>query len=1371
MESFSSLARYPCLVLLGEPGTGKSHTVREEYVVASHEIAGGGGRSLFVDLQSYGDESRLVADIFGDPTWISWSEGEGRLVLFLDSLDECLLNIKTVASLLKDKFAKCPADRLDLRITCRTADWPSILEDGLRETWGKDEVGVFELARLRHKDVRRAAELERIQDPDRFMAEVWRREAVPLAAKPVTLKMLLNIYRRDGRFPRTQAELYLEGCRVLCEEFSPSRLASGNVGDLTAEQRMAVAARIAALAVFANRSVVQTEPDRGDALEEDVSLRALVGGEESVDGGRFPVTKAAVQETLSTALFSSRGRGRLGWAHKTYAEFLAAHYLTRRATPAPKIMSLVAHPGDPEGKLVPQLHETAAWLAGMVPEVFESVMRSDTEVLLGSDVSATKERARADLVRTLLAKYDAGELLDGWGSMRNYEALDHPGLGAQLRPYICDRSKDLSARRVAMRIAEACLATELLEALVDVALDPSESMEIRPHAAAAAAEMGGSAAARLKPLVKGDGEGDLKDWLKGEGLRAVWPSHITAEELFSVLTPPKRPHYGGAYSGFVSRELAEHLRPEDLPVALKWVESREFRYGPHHSFGRLTDKIMLKAWDHLEFPGVIGPFVSAAIARLRRHDDIFVSEEDDFGDRPTKPFKEVIYARDDRRRLLVETALPMLRDTKDALDLLLHTGTPLVLSKDVSWMLERLQTTTAGPDRFLLANLVERVFDWQDPDQFSTVVEAAAQIPELRQVTAWHTDPVLLSSPEAQRAKAAYYESEERRNRSKQRKLLDPPPAQVIAELLDDFEAGDLDSWWTINRELTLEPDSTHFNLAKEDEPNLTSQPGWLAADDETRARMLEAAEKYVLRHEPDMDRWLKDENLRPVLAGYRAFRLLSEEKPDRFAAIPPETWRKWAPIFLTYPSSDGPREDERHEQLLKTAYRHAADGIIETVLYEIDRDDENGRGYLSAVRKIEGLWDDRLAQALLKKARDRKLKDASVGTLLAVLMKHDLVEARILAISFLEPPLPRTREGREKAVTAAQVLVGHAEDAGWSSVWPRMQEDAAFGRDVVSAVIAHHERRALWRKLSEDQLATLFVWLSRQYPQAEDPHVEGVHTPELRERVARWRDSILGHLTELGTRRSCDAVRRIIREMPDLDGLKWTLQRAEDTARRLTWNPPRPREVFLHATEPRKGLVQNEAQLLDVIIASLETLQKKLQGKTYAAVHLWDRVAPKKFRPVDENRLSDFVKWHLEEDLGNRGVVINREVEIRQGIGTGRGERTDIQVDAVLKSPRDEEYEVVTVTIETKGCWHRDLSNAAETQLAGRYLKDNPSPYGIYLVGWFACDQWDGRDSRKRRTPKIGLGEAQERFDAQAAELSRSGAQVRAFVLNTALR
>src|SRR5262245_26863732 len=129
---FESISKFPCLALLGEPGIGKSTAMQTQKKNIDALLSESGDTSLWKDLRAYQTDGRLAQGIFDAPVFQDWLNGKHRLHLFLDSLDECLLRVGTVAALLIEEFQKCPIDRLYLRIACRTADWPGSLEEGLK---------------------------------------------------------------------------------------------------------------------------------------------------------------------------------------------------------------------------------------------------------------------------------------------------------------------------------------------------------------------------------------------------------------------------------------------------------------------------------------------------------------------------------------------------------------------------------------------------------------------------------------------------------------------------------------------------------------------------------------------------------------------------------------------------------------------------------------------------------------------------------------------------------------------------------------------------------------------------------------------------------------------------------------------------------------------------------------------------------------------------------------------------------------------------------------------------------------------------------------------------------------------------------------
>lgn len=1373
LRPFEEISSQSGLALLGEPGIGKTTTLRAE----REKVEAGGGDTIWMNLGGYGNEERLFRKLFGGEEFAAWKVGDHRLHVFLDGLDECRLLMANVVDLLVEELAEHPVDRLFLRVGCRTAEWPKSLEEAMNRLWGEGSIGVYELAPLRRVDVARATEANGL-DSGAFLGAVDAVEAVPLAIKPVTLEFLLESYGETGGFPRHQADLYLDGCRRLCEERNKNRVERRLTGELTADRRLTVAARVAALTVFSGKQAIWTGLERTVRDEEDVLVRELAYGAESAGEQEFPVGEAAIREVLGTGLFSARGPDRLGWAHQTYAEFLAAHYLARRNVETDQAMSLVLHPEDEERKLVPQLHETAAWLASMSDGFFRAVMEVEPEVLLRSDVASTDVEAKADLVATMLRLYDEGKLLNvGLVPYNRYRKLEHPGLVRQLEPYIVDAGKGFVVRRVALDIAEACELRTLQGVAAEVALDVEQPSFVRKDAAAFVAHVGDRPTkGRLKPLALGEAGDDPTGDLRGWGLHAAWPDHMSAEELFRSLTRPNA-SYLGSYASFLNNDLPERLRPADLPVALAWVEGRQRRHDMSFLLAEFMDQIMLRAWEHLDAPGVREAFARAALARLREHDEIVQERKSILAASDEPSFRDRVVADDRKRCGLMEEMLGLLQADDDAL-LLVHYNTPLLLNKDAAWLIEKLEAETSDRRRAVLAALVQRAFyGWGDEEQ-ELLYLAYQRTPAIADDVGRLFDPIELSSKAAEEQRRYHRESLSWRKEREESPPLDPPLAERLLRALEDIEAGDVNAFWH-RLDYFLKFDANGRSRTSPTEWDLIVLPGWESADAGTRDRIVSAAKQYVLKGEPEIDGWLGEDTIwetHPAYAGYRALRLLTNLAPDFVADMTDEVWERWAPVILNYPISASTEEVEPHRELVTMAYRRTPQTVIDTVLLLVDKENAK-QGSLSVVHHLRGCIDDQFAHALLQKARDERLTPSCLSTLLTHSLDYGLAEARQFAESLVSRHGASEPE-RERPVVVAQALVFHADDAGWSVVWPAMQEDEEFAQELVEAIAnaAHHSNRP-HKQLTEAEAADLYVWLMDRYPPSDyyvqyrdDGHLTAIG---LKESIAMWRDDIPRDLQNRGTFEACRQLERIMEALPVIrEDLRWTLYQAKAEARLKTWAAPHPSEVQELTAERAARLVRNGNELLDVVIESLGRLEGKLQGETPAAPDLWNERDDGSQRPKGEERFSDYVKRHLQEDLRRRGVVVNREVVIRRGEGEeGRGERTDIRLDALARGPRAEEYDPVTVIIEAKGNWYRKLYHEMEAQLAGRYLRDNRCKHGLYMVGWFNCPQWDEEDTRHKTAMRRDPADTLNRLKSKATELSQGELRVETLLINVALR
>lgn len=714
VKSFSEIEALPVLGLLGEPGIGKSFAMRNLVDGAQAKVASVGGQTLYVDLRSVGSESRLEKKVFESPEFQVWNTEKVPLYIFLDSLDECLLSIQTASRLLADELRKYPHHNLFLRIACRTWDWPIGLEISLKEHWGEESVGVFELAPLRRKDVVEAV-LANELDPRKFIEEVQSREVVPLAIKPLTLEMLMNIFKRGGGLPSSKIEIYRRGCLLLADEPNQDRRDDHKFGTLSQQQRLITAGRIAAVTLFAGKNAIWTGLDDGIMPNEDLILTNLVGGVESIDGNLFEINESALRDTLSSGLFSSRGVHRVGWAHQTYAEFLAALYLTSHEVSQSQIASLLFHPASSGGKLVPQLAEVTAWLSSMNYAVFSLVIDVDPEVILRGDMSSFDDEMKKTLVQKLLWLYDEGGGADSdWDLRSFYYKLDHLDLADQLKAIITDNAKGVIVRRVAIDIAEACELRAIQAEILDVALNQIEVDHIRTQAACAIWRIGDEAAkCALLPLAEESAGNDPDDDLKGYALKALWPDYISAETLFACLTPPKRDNFIGSYHFFLTENITPPLTFDNIAIALSWVESSLSGWRRIYVGKKLVKKIIDKATELLNSQNVAVSFAKLVLKLLADHNYEIIED------------LSKIKANDDvkNRQRITNAVLSMVEGHEGKLDSYYYPIMGFVRTEDVPWLIECCKDLQSNKAKRFLADIIQQLFVYEQSDMILSVCE------------------------------------------------------------------------------------------------------------------------------------------------------------------------------------------------------------------------------------------------------------------------------------------------------------------------------------------------------------------------------------------------------------------------------------------------------------------------------------------------------------------------------------------------------------------------------------------------------------------------------------------------------------------------
>jgi hypothetical protein len=419
-------------------------------------------------------------------------------------------------------------------------------------------------------------------------------------------------------------------------------------------------------------------------------------------------------------------------------------------------------------------------------------------------------------------------------------------------------------------------------------------------------------------------------------------------------------------------------------------------------------------------------------------------------------------------------------------------------------------------------------------------------------------------------------------------------------------------------------------------------------------------------------------------------------------------------------------------------------------------------------LRELEGCWENEiLKNGILAELRDEANSEDGFRTILEILLTSRFVPARYYAINML------AQDGAEtgpRALVATTALAAHCASDAWPTIWKLISHNQAFARKFFLKLASSYRfQDSFFAELEEQQIAELYVLLQQLFPQGSDPeHVAGeAHFVGPRESLAHLRDEILPQIVNKGTAAAVRAMRWIVGQLPNLTWLPFRLRDTEQIMRAKTWSPLGPKEVFRLMDYPKCLLVQSANDLCELLTESLRNYEAELHGEQNPVRSLWDRQGSgKTFRPVEEDSLSDHVNLFLKRELVDRGIVVNREVEVGRVPGAPVGKRTDIRVDAIRRSDDGVVYDTITAVIETKGCWNDALFSALRSQLFDEYMVRLQAPVGIYLVGWFDKAKWDSEDRRRAATPDSTLHEVQEQLDAQADAIP-PGFSVRAIVLN----
>ena len=772
------------IVLCGEPGIGKStelqgvrallQKVDEDYCV-------------WLPFREIADSADFRHRTVGSPTWQQWRSGGARLTLVVDGVDEGLLRVPNFLNDLTTLLRDEPIRRLRLLLACRTAEWPVETGRSLIGLWSSHKFEpVYELCPLRRADVETAARSWNC-DPAGFIDVIWDRSVAGLAARPVTLFFLLGEYARHAGLPASHRELYERGTINLVREGDPARVEILRALRMTTvivsdTDRLHAAQRLAALLLLCGRSAVRRsralfEPE----IDLDLSLETAEGTQPP------PVTLSALDEAVESALFTSLGERRFGFAHQTFAECLAAQDMRRIAIV--QLRRLLCRRDGRGEHVIPQLAELAAWVAGIHPAFCEHVLTIEPQILLRSDVTRLQGTLKARLVDAVLNGAREERIFDSSGFGRFLSGLSHPGLGVQLLPWISAPTEHHIARRIAFNIAEKCRVTALIDPLLAVVTSTAETHGVRARAMGALEDIvPDDRVALFEPFARGEVAEDVDDAFKGCALRRLVPKHWKVRDVLPYLTPRKNGNYIGTYTMFLHHDLPRALEDDDLPQVLVWLRP-EGNFGRSRSIGqKLGEAAFARALHLLVLPPVATEVAATWHAWANRYELHQLPQDSEI--------RKILTHNEGIRRQLTILFLNHPGTEPDDISCLLHPIPVLRGADSLDWLLDQLPAAPIKRRTAWVAAISSLARDFQvQAGCWDKLLARINQIPELAEnfdwLRSWSLDETCAID-----AKACWQRDKERQAEFAQfSREQAPEPKKGITEAFAAFSSGNSQAW------------------------------------------------------------------------------------------------------------------------------------------------------------------------------------------------------------------------------------------------------------------------------------------------------------------------------------------------------------------------------------------------------------------------------------------------------------------------------------------------------------------------------------------------------------------------------------------------
>ena len=1273
-------------VLLADPGMGKSTELRVEV----ERLLAEGEHASMIDLGTFASTAEIKAALHDEVRAWETSGTEGELWLLLDGFDEPLVDVNNLSEVLALSLSGVDKERLRVSIASRGSHWSQSLQRRFQDWWGAEAVLSLQLAPLTENDVAVAAESHG-QDGQKFVAAVLAAGAGALAARPITLRLMLA-GAHGQPVPTNRLDTYREGVGVLAVELGERRIERRRTGT-SVERRLAAARNLAAASVLSGRPSIIRRASSSSAHGE-LALDEIDDHESGL---------AALDDVFDSALLTG-GNAARAWCHHSVAEYLCGQALAD--IPATAALNLLASPGDPR-IIKPQLEDTAVWIALMDGGMFNELVSTDPRILLKADVRSLPAVNRERLGRALLSQLNSGEVLLGTNPVGAIaSAFDYAGADDDVRRLLDDSQpgwKQMEGVRLAAVLGHRVLDHELLSLVRKFAGQAGSDADVARAIAAAHALAGAESPEIIQEMKQLAGDTQIPPVVRSTLLCRMFPAQLSASHLAALVRPADRwiPVIGRPVVHAMQQMVeAKTLLAQDVlvwfgepPLELIVIDE---------AAGRLAMQAALGAAD----AGPDGPQWQLAvqvIGWLLR---------DSYQALPWPPSNSG--SLNEKHRCRLAWALLYGRNDPSMAEQLLDLG--LLQTEDLLWWLDRLDDGARGEDDGgLSAESAVEVLAYH-------VIGDEEALNAARRRCGISAP---LASRVGQQFSTSVVEQRQHMSAASERRRLDRQAEQAshrftASRLEAAVAAGDLAAALD---ELEREP-------APKDRPPGPNGPvtAWTTASPNAQHAVAKLAQDCLIG-----DRFSVDD-FGDIHEMALCVEIIAAADRDKLAVVPAESWIRWLPALLR---SARPMA----AKICLTRVLSDKPALVASTLLALLDDEVRNRGGAFPSWVFESIPPDLtadLASHSLALAAQPDVTPSALSGLLAVGNAGAPAASARVALAYLaargDPPEDGPRPYQDRAISAGRALVANPGPHDcFDGLFDAFQIEPQLAISVVRN-LDPWQSAASWKALSPSQLADLYLWAKVVMPSPAREPGTTYSVDHAEELASNLIDKLVRHADEPAVQ----ALQAISAQTGNVY-LRNSANRLAAEVAAQSGAAPTPAAILAVLQNPVSRVVASASQLAQVVLAELDLIADDLAHDRGMRRRFWERQRAGTdwsgtWVPAEETRLSQELKAELAIRLRSR-IAIVREVEIQPSLGTEGADLPDVVALAMTVTT---DTSIIQLPIEIKGNYNSSLIKAFRTQLIERYMSGPIGIEGIYVVVFFpVVEGWDAADKNRRRTAK----------------------------------